>query len=157
MDVGGAEAQLAGAGADLDAGGRVDLLQLGGDLLGAIGGAVVDDDELPVEVARQAASAWAAARTGAGLLVGEGLVEQPGDDGQIAALVVGGQEHRVLVLGLLGRHCVLGACVDVAVGESAESSTVSTPGELGPLAPFGRPLNPARAPLPTIPLHRPCP
>lgn len=51
VDVGGAEAEFAGARADLDAVGAVGFLQLGGDFLCAVGGAVVDDDEFPVEVA----------------------------------------------------------------------------------------------------------
>lgn len=51
VDVGGSQTEFTGAGADLDALGGVDFLELGGDFLGAIGGAVVDDDELPVEFA----------------------------------------------------------------------------------------------------------
>lgn len=50
VDVGGAEAELAGAGLELDVRG-VGFDELVGDFLGAVGGAVVDDDELPVEVA----------------------------------------------------------------------------------------------------------
>lgn len=49
VDVGGAEAELACACADLDVWG-VDLLELRCDFLGAVGGAIVDDDEFPVEV-----------------------------------------------------------------------------------------------------------
>jgi hypothetical protein len=51
MDVGGSEAEFTGARADLDALGGVDFLELRGDFLGAVWGAVVDDDEFPVEVA----------------------------------------------------------------------------------------------------------
>jgi len=51
VDVGGAEAELAGARLEEDAGGAVGALELFGDFLGAVGGAVVDDYELPVEVA----------------------------------------------------------------------------------------------------------
>ena len=51
VDVGGSETKFTGARADLDAGGCVDFLELGGDFLGAVGGAVVDDDEFPVEFA----------------------------------------------------------------------------------------------------------
>jgi hypothetical protein len=51
VDVGGAQAEFAGARADLDALGGVGFLQLGGYFLGAVGRAVVDDYELPVEVA----------------------------------------------------------------------------------------------------------
>jgi hypothetical protein len=50
VNVGGAEAEFTGACADLDALGGVDLLELRGDFLGAVGGAVVDDDEFPVKV-----------------------------------------------------------------------------------------------------------
>ena len=41
MDVGRAEAEFASARPDLDAGGAVDLLELLGDFLRAIGGSVV--------------------------------------------------------------------------------------------------------------------
>lgn len=51
VDVGGAEAEFASARADLDALGGVGFLELGGDFLGAVGGAVVDDYEFPVKVA----------------------------------------------------------------------------------------------------------
>ncbi|KAI9148067.1 3-oxoacyl-(acyl carrier protein) reductase [Paramyrothecium foliicola] len=50
VDVGGAEAQLAGARLEDDVRG-VGLDELLGDLLGAVGGAVVDDDDFPVKVA----------------------------------------------------------------------------------------------------------
>lgn len=50
VDVGGAEAELACARPDLDVRG-VDFGKLRGDFLGTVGGAVVYDDELPVEVA----------------------------------------------------------------------------------------------------------
>lgn len=33
------------------------------------------------------------------LPLGEGAVEEPGDDGEVLALVVGGQDDRVLLLG----------------------------------------------------------
>lgn len=51
VDVGGAEAEFASACADLNAFWGVGFLKLGGDFLGAIWGAVVDDYEFPVEVA----------------------------------------------------------------------------------------------------------
>jgi hypothetical protein len=70
MDVCGAEAELAGAGLQLDAiaaaGGVVGFLQSAGDGLGAVGAAVVDDDDFPVEVVRV-----------------EGLSEEVGDDGEL--------------------------------------------------------------------------
>jgi hypothetical protein len=50
VDVGGAEAELAGAGLE-DNMRCVGLDELVGDLLRAVGGAVVDDDELPVKLA----------------------------------------------------------------------------------------------------------
>lgn len=48
VDVGCSETKLAGAGLEEDVGG-VGFDELVGDLLGAVGGAVVDDDEFPVE------------------------------------------------------------------------------------------------------------
>lgn len=41
------------------------------------------------------------------VLLGEGAVEEPGDDGEVLALVEGGEDHRVGVLflgGFGGRH-----------------------------------------------------
>jgi hypothetical protein len=52
VHVGGAEAELACARADLDALGGVGFLELRGYFLCAVGRAVVDDDEFPVEVAK---------------------------------------------------------------------------------------------------------
>lgn len=40
---------------------------------------------------------WARIVSGGVILFGKGPVQQPGDDGKIASLVVGGQQHRVLV------------------------------------------------------------
>jgi hypothetical protein len=51
VDVGGAEAELAGARAELDARGGVGFLELLGDFLRSVRGAVVNDYELPVDVA----------------------------------------------------------------------------------------------------------
>lgn len=51
VHVGGAEAELAGARLQDDAFGGVELLELFGDGEGAVGGAVVDDDEFPIEFA----------------------------------------------------------------------------------------------------------
>jgi len=50
VDVGRSETELASAGLEEDVG-RVGLDELLGDFLGSIGGAVVDDDEFPIEVA----------------------------------------------------------------------------------------------------------
>jgi hypothetical protein len=52
VDVGRAQAQLARARLQHDARGAVDLLQLLGNVLRAIRGAVVDDDEFPIELSR---------------------------------------------------------------------------------------------------------
>ena len=75
--------------------------ELFGDVLGSVGGAVVDYYYFPVEGAVQllgGVEIW----LGCSLLLGESLVEQPDDDGQVLALVEGGQKHRVLVL---DGHC----------------------------------------------------
>jgi hypothetical protein len=40
------------------------------------------------------------------LLLREGLIEQPGYDGQVSTFVIRRKEHRILVFALLGRHCV---------------------------------------------------
>jgi hypothetical protein len=50
MDVGRTETKFSGASAELDALGGVDFLELLRDVLGSVGGAVVDDDKFPVEV-----------------------------------------------------------------------------------------------------------
>lgn len=51
VDVGCSEAEFAGAGAQLDVLGADGGDELFGDFLGAVGGAVVDDDDFPVKVA----------------------------------------------------------------------------------------------------------
>lgn len=51
MDVGRSQTKLAGARLQQDALRAVDFLELLGNVLRAIGGAIVDDDNLPVEVA----------------------------------------------------------------------------------------------------------
>jgi hypothetical protein len=50
VDVGCSEAEFASAGLEENVGG-VDLDKLLGNFLGSVGGAVVDDDEFPIEVA----------------------------------------------------------------------------------------------------------
>jgi hypothetical protein len=50
VDVGCAKTKFAGAGAELDALGGVDFLELLCNVLGSVRGAVVDDDEFPVEI-----------------------------------------------------------------------------------------------------------
>lgn len=52
---------------------------------------------------------------GCSLLLGESLVEQPDDDGEVLALVEGGEEHRVLVL---DGHCCCCEKVRVIKGVS---------------------------------------
>jgi hypothetical protein len=42
---------------------------------------------------------------GCDVLLGERLVQQPCDDGEVAALIVSGEKDRVLVLLGCGRHC----------------------------------------------------
>lgn len=51
VDVGCSEAEFAGAGFEKDAGGAVGFDELFGDVLGAVGGAIVDDDDFVVEIA----------------------------------------------------------------------------------------------------------
>lgn len=43
----------------------------------------------------------------AGILFRKGLVQQPDDDGQVLALIEGGEKHRVLVL---DGHCCCCCC-----------------------------------------------
>ena len=109
VDVGGSESEFTSAGADLDALGGVDLLELGGDFLGTVGGAVVDDDEFPVEFAgRKLALASCVVELSCDVLLLKRLSQEPCYYGQVATLVVGGKEHRVLV-GV--RHIWFGYCV----------------------------------------------
>lgn len=117
VDVGGAEPELARARLEDDVG-SVGLDELLGDVLGAVGRAVVDDDELPIDVAVRtepklarglhARIARGRRGTGTNVLFSKGALQQPCDDGQVLALVEGGQDHRVRVLGggglLAGRH-----------------------------------------------------
>jgi hypothetical protein len=66
------------------------------DVLGAVGGAVVDDDDFPVEVAGGGGESgqWVLGwkRGGGIVLLGEGLVEEPDDDGEVSTLIVGREE-----------------------------------------------------------------
>lgn len=48
------------------------------------------------------------------LLLGKGAVEQPDDDRQVLALIVSGQDHRVLVA--FGCHCVEGLLEAIVEG-----------------------------------------
>jgi len=99
VNVGGAEAELAGAGAELDLGAAVGFLELFRDVLGAIWGAVVNDDDFPVEVAKRLLAPMAqhvivpCGTIGLNWLLdvrfAEGVVQEPDDDGEVAALIVG--------------------------------------------------------------------
>lgn len=71
MNVSGAEAEFAWSRPQQDVFGVVELLELLGDFDGAVGGGIVHDDDLVVE-----------------LVFGEGTVEKPDDDWKVAALVV---------------------------------------------------------------------
>lgn len=51
MDVGGTEAEFAGARAEEDACGAIEVLELLCDGEGAVGGGVIDNDDFVVEVA----------------------------------------------------------------------------------------------------------
>ena len=51
MDVGGAETELARAGANLDALRAVNFLELRSDFLGPIWRAIIDDYKLPLKIA----------------------------------------------------------------------------------------------------------
>ena len=80
VDVGGAQAELLLPGPEDDPVLAVDLLQLFGYVEGAVGAAVVDDDDLEVQV----------------VLLGQVLDQQPDDDGQVLPLVVRWKEDGVL-------------------------------------------------------------
>lgn len=130
VHVGGAEAEFSGARFEDDVRGAVELLELLGDGEGAVGGGVVDDDDFVVEGAvgggggevsegpswregkGRRRRSWVGRGRGeggsgeewrGGLLLGEGLVEEPDDDGEVAALVVGWEDDGVFLLGGDGR------------------------------------------------------
>ena len=93
----GSQSEFPGAGAELDAV-WVCGLELFSDFLRAVWRGVVDDDDFPVKIAAdQMVSAsmlfrseGSEVRLYAYVLFGEGVVEQPYYDWQVAALVVGG-------------------------------------------------------------------
>lgn len=107
VHVGRAETELAGARFEEDALGAVDRDELFCDVLGAVGGAVVDDDEFPVEFAGvvlgrvyatcvygQYARIVCATRVcDLDVLLFECLCQKPGNYWQVPALIVGWQEH----------------------------------------------------------------
>lgn len=71
VNISGTEPELAGAGAEEDVFGVVELLELLGDFEGAVGGGIVDDDDFVVEV-----------------VFGESAVEKPDYYREVTALVV---------------------------------------------------------------------
>lgn len=120
VNVGGTESELACAGLQLHMG-SVELDELGGDILGAVGRTVVDDYEFPVDVSgfesksasgnigyyqHQLGRGRAIDWTGGDILLAKGAVEQPGDDGEVLAFIEGRQDDRVHILagGLGGSH-----------------------------------------------------
>jgi hypothetical protein len=80
----------------------VRLLELLGDGLGPVWGAVVDDYELPIDVAvgweRMLAMGGVEKGQGRrrGLLLGEGAVEEPCDDREVLALVEGRKDDSIV-------------------------------------------------------------
>ena len=91
VDVGRAEAELLGAWPQDDAVLAVDALELFGGLESAVRAAVIDDDDFELRLG-----------------LGEVFDEQPHDDGQVLALVVGGKQdrvHNVRVLAHGGNGC----------------------------------------------------
>ena len=79
VDIGAAKTELARACMQLELV-AVDFLQLADDVLGAVRGVVIDDNNLKVDV----------------LLFG-GLEKKVSDDGQVVTFLVGRHENRVLV------------------------------------------------------------
>ena len=97
MDIGGAQAELAGAGLEYDVRG-ISFHELVRHNLGAVRGAVVNDDDFPVKFAGcRPKNALANVLFSDGLesqgteiiLLGEGLIEQPSNNWQVATFVVG--------------------------------------------------------------------
>jgi hypothetical protein len=101
VDVGGPQAEFPCARVQFDVQGADGGDELFGDFLGAVGGAVVDDYYFPVEVSGEWVVGLVAVYEGLGrwssVLLFEGLLEEPDDDGQVAAFVVGGEQDGVFV------------------------------------------------------------
>lgn len=94
-----AKSQLASAGLEVDVG-CISFRELVSDDLGAIWRAVVNDNEFPVKITMIVSAYSCGAKThGRNRLLSKGAIEEPGDDGKVAPLVVCWQDHRVLVLG----------------------------------------------------------
>lgn len=103
VDVRGAEAEFARARLEHDVLGAPEPLQLFGDLERAVRGAVVHDDDFPVQVA-----GWGIVLVMFWFMVGglgrecvlfsEGSFKQPADNREVPPLVVGRQNNGILVL-----------------------------------------------------------
>ena len=79
VDVGRAEAELLSSGSQNDPLLAVNLLELLGDIQGPVRTAVIDHDDLEVNVR-----------------LSEVLDQQPDDDREVVTLIVGGEQHGVL-------------------------------------------------------------
>lgn len=110
VNVGGAETQLAGSGLEDDVG-SVGLDELEGDFLGSVRGAIVDDDQFPVEVPVTQQQNFSMTFTtrrgflfseGEFVLLGEHAVQQPCHDREVLSLIEGREDDRVLVSSALG-------------------------------------------------------
>lgn len=100
VHVRGSQAQFAGAGLQFDVFGPDCRDQLFGDVLRAVGGAVVDDNYFPVEVAGVVGLVLVLEGERCGMLdilFFECLLEEPDDDGKVAAFIVGGEDDGVFV------------------------------------------------------------
>lgn len=100
VHVRGSQAQFAGAGLQFDVFGPDGRDQLFGDVLRAVGGAVVDDNYFPVQVAGFELLVVVLEEETCGMLdilFFECLLEEPHDDGKVAAFIVGGEDDGVLV------------------------------------------------------------
>ena len=106
VDVGGAEAELASAGLEDDMGGAEGGLEFASPSKGAVWGSVVDDYYFPVELSREWSERGFSSRENIVwrrldfLLFGEDIVEHLHNDGQVLALIVGGEDDGVFVLGV---------------------------------------------------------
>lgn len=97
MDVGGTKTELTLAGLEIDVFGTIQILELLGDFKGAIRGTIVNNDNLPIQVAVQKKTKMLA-RLACGLvfypnkcaiLFSESLLDQPNNDREVLPLVVG--------------------------------------------------------------------
>ena len=108
VDVGGSKTELALAGLQVDVLGAVELLELLSDFEGAVRGAIVDNNDLPVQFTTRIPLLVVYFNIRLDfkrILLGKSPLDQPNDDREVLALVVGRQDDRVLVIG--GSHVVL--------------------------------------------------